>query len=840
MKANDLRYTRYTKERYLTAFLLGALTLLLALLPVMLCERGYFIYYGDFNAQQIPFYSLSNDAVRAGQLGWNWFTDLGSDWLTSYSFYLAASPFFWLTTILPRAAVPYSIPFLLALKHGLASLTAYAYIRRFVRSKEASLVGAMLYASSGFQVFNLFFNHFQDVTALFPLMLIALEENINNRRRGWFAVIVAVMAALNYYFFAGEAVFLIMYFFMRLPCRDFRASWGRFFGLLFEAVIGSCIACAVLLPSALAILGNYRVSEHVWGSDWLFYPEPSRIIRVIQTFFMPSDAPARPNLFKSEQAKWSSVGGYFPLFGMLGVITFIRTHRRHWAVRVSLFCMVCAFVPILNSMFYTFNASYYARWFFMPILILAVMTAVALDDEKADFTPAVKLSAAALAIFAAISLIPEKTDGKLSFFTFPNDIIYFCIQLAVAVIFLVCAAFLLRRRRKGLDHWWLSVAGTALASAICILSVVVYGAVTPKDAREYIDSAINGRDSVYESVSDENFFRTDISENCDNYPMLWGLPSMRCFQSVVSTSIMEFYDNIGIQRDVASRPDISHYTLRGLLSVKYFYREIKEGYLLEEMQAGVSPSSSSEGKDKKFELEAAKVDITKYLTGFEYVGSNDFFEIYENKLFVPMGFTYDSYVAESTAEDMSDTALEKLLIRALVLNDEQIEKYADIIDRLPNEQAVKMSKSDYERSCREKQQHCADSFTFDSHGFTSEITLGEPRLVFFSVPFSEGWTAEVNGKPVDVEKVSYGFMAVRGETGANRIVFRYRTPGLRTGALITLGSVLILAAYLILMRFVDRRRREPALRHFYDYESLQKVIASEVYTRSFIKDNNTK
>ena len=93
---------------------------------------------------------------------------------------------------------------------------------------------------------------------------------------------------------------------------------------------------------------------------------------------------------------------------------------------------------------------------------------------------------------------------------------------------------------------------------------------------------------------------------------------------------------------------------------------------------------------------------------------------------------------------------------------------------------------------------------------------------------------------MDVEKVSYGFMAVRGETGANRIVFRYRTPGLRTGALITLGSVLILAAYLILMRFVDRRRREPALRHFYDYESLQKVIASEVYTRSFIKDNNTK
>lgn len=837
MKTQELRYTHYTKERYLQAFLLGFFTLLLALIPVMACERGYFIYYGDFNAQQIPFYNLSNDAVRSGQLGWNWFTDLGSDWLTSYSFYLAASPFFWLTTILPRAAVTYSMPFLLALKHGIASLTAYAYIRRFVRSKEAALVGAMLYAFSGFQVFNLFFNHFQDVTALFPLMLIALEENINNRRRGWFAVIVAVMAALNYYFFAGEAVFLIAYFFMRLPCRDFRASWSRFFGLLFEAVIGSCMAFAVLLPSALAILGNYRVNERIWGTDWVFFSEPSRILRVIQTFFMPSDAPARPNLFRNERAKWSSVGGYFPLFAMLGVITFIRTHRKHWAVRLSVFCIVCAFVPILNSMFYTFNASYYARWFFMPILIFAMMTAVALDDEKADFTPSIKLSALVLVCFGAVSLIPESKDGKLSFFTMADDYIYFSLQLAIAVIFLIYAAYLLRRRSRGKTFGWLSVVSTSVASIFCIFAVVLYGAVTPKAAHEYIDSAINGRENVYESVSEDNFFRTDISEDCDNYPMLWGLPSMRCFQSVVSTSIMEFYDSIGIQRDVASRADISHYTLRGLLSVKYFYREIQEGWSYEEMQAGVKPPPSSESSEKSTELEAAKTDVTKYLTGFEYLCSNGGFEVYENKLYIPMGFTYDTFVSESEAKNMTDAAREKLLIKALVLNDEQIGRYSSIMKELPQEQAVKMNKSDYERACREKQQSCADSFVYDSHGFSSEITLDEPELVFFSVPYSTGWTAEVNGEPADVEKVSYGFMAVRAEAGANRIEFRYRTPGLRTGLYVTLGSVILLAAYLLIMHRIDRRHRgEMRFRHYYDYEPLQKVPASEIYVRSFIKD----
>ncbi|MDE6780611.1 MAG: YfhO family protein, partial [Ruminococcus sp.] len=190
---------------------MGFLCLLISVLPVMIADGGYFIYYGDYNAQQIPFYNLANDAVRNGQLGWNWYTDLGSDFMTSYSFYLTGSPFFWLSTILPRSLVTLSMPFLLALKHGVASLTAYAYIRKFVRGKNASLVGALLYAFSGFQVYNIFFNHFQDVTALFPLMLIAMEENINKNRRGYFAMTVALMAFVNYYFFTGQAVFLIIY-----------------------------------------------------------------------------------------------------------------------------------------------------------------------------------------------------------------------------------------------------------------------------------------------------------------------------------------------------------------------------------------------------------------------------------------------------------------------------------------------------------------------------------------------------------------------------------------------------------------------------------------------------
>ena len=61
---NLLRTTQYSKERYLLAFLMGFFVIILAMLPFMAMENGYFIYYGDYNAQQIPFYNLANDAVR--------------------------------------------------------------------------------------------------------------------------------------------------------------------------------------------------------------------------------------------------------------------------------------------------------------------------------------------------------------------------------------------------------------------------------------------------------------------------------------------------------------------------------------------------------------------------------------------------------------------------------------------------------------------------------------------------------------------------------------------------------------------------------------------------------
>ena len=67
------------------------------------------------------------------------------------------------------------------------------------------------------------------------------------------------------------------------------------------------------------------------------------------------------------------MAGYLPMFSMAGVIAFMRTRKKgkdSWLTKAIIVFGIMACVPILNSSFVLFNASYYARWYYMPILLM--------------------------------------------------------------------------------------------------------------------------------------------------------------------------------------------------------------------------------------------------------------------------------------------------------------------------------------------------------------------------------------------------------------------------------------------------------------------------------------
>ena len=763
------------KNNYIRVFLLGLVTSLAFFLPFLIMDKGLFLYYGDFNVQQIPFYSLAHDAVRSGDIFWNWNTDLGVNFVGSYSFYLLGSPFFWLTLLFPSAAVPYLMAPLLMLKFAFTGVTAYAYIRRFTKKADTAMIGGLLYAFTGFNLYNIFFNHFSEAVMAFPLLLIAMEELIINNRRGGFALAVAFCAVINYYFFFGEVLFCILYFFLRGTSTDFPIRLKKFLILVFEAVLGVLLAAFILLPSFWAVIQNPRTGEMLTGFDMLFYGNVQRYGLILSSFFFPPDIPARPNFFPDSNAKWSSVSMYLPLISMSGVFAFFMGKKKHWAKTLLLICFAICFIPILNSAFSLFNYSYYARWFFMPLLIMALASCIALEDHIEKFRPALIWTAVFVGAFALIGVLPKRENGELIWFKLENYPERLWVYVLIALVGLLCTSILviLTTRHKYFTR-------CAVAS-ICIITVVTGSFIifTGKQAagndyyNQVVNEALYGREKL--SLEEDGFYRIDTYDELDNLGMFWRIPTINAFHSVVPASIMEYYELIGGERGVASRPKPELTGVRNLLSVKYRF--------ISERQKNASPPN-----------------------GFRYYGTQNGFRIYQNEHFIPMGFTYDYCISYEQLNDCSDGYKDRLLLKGLLLSDGDQEKYRNILPLLSDRQTLPdtMDDNEFFAACDKRAASAVKYFSYNSRGFTAQAELPRENLVFFSVPYDSGWSASVNGKPVDIVKANGGFMAVPASEGESRIVFTYHTKGLISGLMISGFSLLLLFAYLLYIRRLRR------------------------------------
>lgn len=803
----------YALYAFLWAFLLSAFIVV----PVMIRDGGYFLHYGDFNVQEIPFYQLAHDSIQSGNTGWSHLTDLGANFVGSYSFYLLGSPFFWVTVLMPSSWVAYSIGPLLMLKLGCASLTSYIYIRRYVRDKKYAVIGGVLYAFSGFSVYNIFFFHFHEAMIFFPLLLAALDEYHATKRKGVVALAVFACATVNYYFFVGQVVFVVIYYIVKLISKAYRFKPMEYVMLAVECVIGFGMSMFLLLPSIAAITGNYRVSNLINGWKALIYTNTQRYIQIIVSMFFPGDVPAKNNFTPSAGGKWSSVALYIPMFSMTFAILCMRDKKRSFFRRMMIILIVMAFIPVFNSAFQLLNNNYYARWFYMLTLMVIIVTVQSLERMKEirfmrGFLPTTGIT---LAIAILIGLTPEETDADAQVSSLKIGLeespirFWLFVLVAVGGLALTYALYVINKKKP--KFFFTSAAlflslFVALYAPLYIWAGRVYA---DRDDEFMINYALNrGKDITLDDIHE---VRSDFYETSDNLGMFWQVPNIQAFHSIVPASLMEFYNTIGVKRDVGSRPSTEFYGLRALLSVKYLFIEDKE--------------------------DESPPQTTNLMPGYNYINTENGFDIYENQYYIPMGFTYDQYLTIEEFTDLSDKIQHLALLKALVLTQDQMEKYADITgytdgmylnlnfthndNDLQDEFRPKYEgfdsitadfiydNSHYFEEAEKLRANSCSSFAYTKEGFTAAFNnKGGDNLLFFSVPYDEGWTATVNGEPVDIEKVNVGFMAVRvpGNTEST-IKFRYQTPFLKTGCIIAAGSFIVLILYLAINRGFSAKRK---------------------------------
>lgn len=103
--------------------------------------------------------------------------------------------------------------------------------------------------------------------------------------------------------------------------------------------------------------------------------------------------------------------------------------------------------------------------------------------------------------------------------------------------------------------------------------------------------------------------------------------------------------------------------------------------------------------------------------------------------------------------------------------------------------------------------------SYDSTSLSGHIEVKEDGLMFMSIPYAEGWTATVDGKPAEIVSVQDALMGIKLVKGSHDVTIKYTPAGFKEGILISAVSVFFIALLFIIPAVSEKfkKKNKPVL-----------------------------
>lgn len=731
-------------------------TAFLSFIYYIISGKGILVIRNDFNRQQIPFITALNDVWQDGLGGWTWNLDLGTSTIQGFSFYELGSPFFWITTLFPREWIPYLVGGIYIIKYVVAGMLSFIYLRRFVKDAHYAVVGALLYAFSGFQASNLLFFHFHDVVAFFPLLLIGLEKIKNNYKDNKvFIFAIFINSLVNYFFFVQEVVFIIIYSIFRLYTKELKELGKRILVCVFGGIWGISMSSVLLIPSFLYIRHNARaevefyLSNLVWNSRHFLF--------ILKGFLLPGEAMNDHSGIIS--SNWDSTSCYIPLVGLVLVFAYVYA-KKDWLSKLLKCLCIMSFMPILSSVFLLFTAVY-QRWWYMFILMMALASVIVLENvEQYNILKGAVTNACLLILFYCMTRYMKWSDTEgIQVFHVKRFFCYFIVSLT------------------GIVLTWLLVKLKKRRYQVIVICVAAFSVLTTASTLHfYRENSVSSSDyynefalySQLDSIDDQYRYNSDY-----NVLTLTGKAAgLGSFSSTVADSIWKFDSLFDFYADCGRMDKNEVPGVAQLLGAKYSVtQEPFDGSVIR-----------------------------------EYTDSKNMKNYVIEKNACPIGYAVQNYILYDELMSIDKEKRGIALLAAPVIESKDEAKVSKIADK------VTVGDIDLDKTVdeyvEENKQGAVRDFSRNSQGFICKSNYSEDTMVYFSVPYDSGWTADIDGKQEPIIE-SGGMMLLRVPEGNHNIQFHYVTPGYEVGKYISIVAILGFVCFC----GIDMCRRRKLVKH---------------------------
>ncbi len=847
------------KKYMLTAFLLPLL-----IMVVVYISEGVYPVGGrgvalvDSFHQYVPFFGELNDKLTdGGSLLYSWNGGLGFNFTAVMAYYLM-SPLNILMVLVPKSQILTLFSVFILIKVSLSSLSFYFYISKKLNRDGFSLVAfSLMYAMSSWTIGYNWNVMWLDSLAIFPVLIYALERLIDKDKGILYCLILGATIILNFYIAFAICIFLVLYFFYyyfgrdTVSGRDFIGKGFKFAGF---SLLGEGISAVVIVPVYFALQHVYS-SGREFPTDIKFYYNAGDLFTRALPFATPTKVTGLPNL-------------YFGLFSLMAVILFVflkkaSLRRRVMSILLVAFLIFSTDFKILNYIWHGFHFpnDLPARFTFLVAFMGASLAAEVYLNIK-EFKMWHIIFAYGL-IMAAISLSYVFGTGK-------EDSFIYILSAALSSAYFMMLIYLNEPDtvREKLKRGLVTVMVLEVA-ANGAFGLAVNGTMNRDQYVKNIDVAQDIHNIIETMEGDEEstgFYRSEMDEfNGRNNSMWLSFRGMSLFSSTMREDLQLYLKELGFFSAANKFSYLGATPVTdALFSMKYLMafkelpisrtfkkvRDVGDKVLLRNDDALSLCYMADDGYEEGvYEAKDPFALQNRIVTGITGSGGR-VFEVYgpdrptvedgtlrtsdENTFTVDKDEDADTCTVRFTA-DLSDGEDHYIYFKATdfeslkVENENGSRTYSDVRGHIvelgnsgeasmelslkPDKEsgtitlvAASLNRDVYEKFINKTKENQLHVTKFSDTRIEGTITAEDSHVMLTSIPYDDGWSVYVDGERTEIHTADDAFIYVKLPKGTHKIEFSYEPEGLKTGAILTAASLVLLIFLYFLGKKLKIRR----------------------------------
>lgn len=212
----------------------------------------------DMSQQYIDYFAGYRDVLTEGKsMFYTWNTGMGMNFLGLFGYYLS-SPFSLIVLLFPKSMIVEAVTAMSIAKTAACGITFY-YMLAYMRKRHCAedIVLSTMYALCSYNVAYFFNIMWIDGVIMLPLILIGVEKLLEERKIAFFTITLCVLFVSNFYISFMTGAFVFMWFVFRLICRNGGNVLKHCVRFAVGVLLAAAVSAVLLIPVYFSLKSAY-------------------------------------------------------------------------------------------------------------------------------------------------------------------------------------------------------------------------------------------------------------------------------------------------------------------------------------------------------------------------------------------------------------------------------------------------------------------------------------------------------------------------------------------------------------------------------------------------------